>query len=520
MVLRCTAVSSVDDDAISVEWMKQSPVKSLRIAVAGFSHETNTFAGWPTDLVDFEANGYFRGDELRSQAGTNTVVGGAIDAIDADPSLELIPLTATSAIPGGIVTARAVNEIEGEIVAGLRRSRPDAVVLDLHGAMVTELSDDGESETLARVRDVVGADTPVVAVLDLHANVSQRMVDLASALIPYHTYPHVDNAERGREAVAIATQTARAEIAPVSELVKLPLLPPGPKQFSKVEPTRSIMARAFELKKTPGVINVGVTFSFPYADCPFPGMGVILTTDGDRGLAERIGGELADFIWERREGFWPDVMTVEQAVHAAMAGPDGPIVLADLGDNPGGGSAGDGTALLWGLLDLGAPDAAFATLADPEVVAVAFEAGQGATIQVELGGKADELHGFPIPITAVVRTLSSGEFVYEGPMNAGVADTLGRTAVLTCDGRYGNKVEVVVCERRVQALDAAIFRSQGIEPAEKKIVAVKSAVHFRGSFGPIAKLVIEVDTPGLTSVDFSRFPYRRLPRPIWPLDAI
>src|SRR5829696_6410416 len=177
------------------DYLKESPVKQLRIAVGGLSHETNTFARWRTELVDFEANGYFRGDELRSQAGTNTVVGGAIEAIDSDPSIELIPLIATSAIPGGFVTARAVNEIEREIVAGLRISRPDAVVLDLHGAMVTELSDDGESETLARVRDVVGPNTPVVAVLDLHANVSQRMVDLASALIPYDTYPHVDNAE-------------------------------------------------------------------------------------------------------------------------------------------------------------------------------------------------------------------------------------------------------------------------------------------------------------------------------------
>ena len=499
---------------------RESPVKPLRLAVGGFSHETNTFARWQTDLVDFQTNGYFRGDELRSQAGTNTVVGGAIDAIDLDPSLDLIPLTATSAIPGGVVTARAVNQIEGEIVAALRTSRPDAVVLDLHGAMVTAFSDDGESETLTRIRDVVGLNTPVVAVLDLHANVSQRMVDLASALIPYDTYPHVDNAERGREAVAIASRTARGEIAPVTALVKLPLMPPGPKQFSKVEPTKSIMARAFDLETMPGVINVGVTFSFPYADCPFPGMGVIATTDGDRALAERISRELADFIWERREGFRPDVMTVEQAVHAAMADPDGPIVLADLGDNPGGGSAGDGTALLWGLLDLGAPNATFATIADPEVVAAAFAAGEGATIQIELGGKADDLHGFPIPVTAKVRSLSGGDFIYEGPMNAGVADTLGRTAVLACDGRYGNKVEVVVCERRVQALDAAIFRSQGIEPAEKKIIAVKSAVHFRGSFGPIAKRIIEVDTPGLTSVDFSRFPYRRLPRPIWPLDNI
>jgi microcystin degradation protein MlrC len=195
-------------------------------------------------------------------------------------------------------------------------------------------------------------------------------------------------------------------------------------------------------------------------------------------------------------------------------------VLADMGDNPGGGSAGDGTALLWALLDLGAPDAAFATIADEDVVAAAIAAGPGATIEIDLGAKRDDLHGYPIPVNAVVRSLSNGEFVYEGPMNTGVRDTLGRTAVLGCIGRYDNSVEVIVCERRVQALDTAILRSQGIDPEQKKIVAVKSTVHFRGSFTPIAAKIIEVDTPGLTSIDFQRFSYRRMPRPIWPLDEL
>jgi microcystin degradation protein MlrC len=195
-------------------------------------------------------------------------------------------------------------------------------------------------------------------------------------------------------------------------------------------------------------------------------------------------------------------------------------VLADLGDNPGGGTTADGTALLWALLDLGAGDAAIALIVDHEVLGVAFAAGVGGRIEVELGGKTDDLHGYPVPVTATVRSLTDGRFVYEGPMETGRSDTLGRTAVLACDGRHGNVVDVIVCERRVQPLDAAVFRSQGIEPTARKIVVVKSAVHFRGAYGPLARRIIEVDTPGLTSIDFSRFPYRRLPRPIWPLDPI
>jgi microcystin degradation protein MlrC len=161
-----------------------------------------------------------------------------------------------------------------------------------------------------------------------------------------------------------------------------------------------------------------------------------------------------------------------------------------------------------------------AVMVDHQAVDAAFSAGLGARIEIELGGKTDDLHGFPIPVVATVRSLSDGNFIYDGPMNQGAEECLGRTAVLACEGRYGNTVDVVVSERRVQALDTAVFRSQGIEPSERKIVAVKSAVHFRGSFTPIAKRIIEVDTPGLTSVDFTRFPYKKLPRPIWPLDEM
>lgn len=492
----------------------------LRIAVAGFSHETNTFAKTPTDLEEFCANGYFRGDDLRGLAGTNTVVGGAIDRIAATAGIDLLPIIATSAIPGGTVTAEAVDAIEGEIVAGLVRKRPDAVVLDLHGAMVTERDDDGEAATLRRVRAAVGSSVPVVAVLDLHANISQAMVDPADVLLLYNTYPHVDMAERGAEAVDVAARIARGELRPTRALAKLPLLPPGPQQFSRIEPTRSIMERVRRLEQQPSVVDVGVAFAFPYADCPFPGMGVVVTTDRDPELASRLATEMKAFIWERREEFRPDGASVEEAVHAAMAEPDGPVVLADLGDNPGGGSACDGTALLWALLDLGAVDAAFAVMVDHEALDAAFAAGVGARLELSLGGKTDDLHGYPIPVSATVRSLSDGRFVYEGPMDTGRHDTLGRTTVLACDGRHGNAVEVIVCERRVQPLDTAVFRSQGIEPTARKILVVKSTVHYRGSFGPIASRIIEVDTPGLTSIDFARFPYRRLPRPIWPLDPI
>jgi microcystin degradation protein MlrC len=492
----------------------------LRIAAAGFEHETNTFASRRTNYEDFVRDWFFRGDDLQQLIDTNTVLGGFVRAITASSDLELVPLLHAGATPGGLVTADAVDRIEGEIVEGLRRSRPDAVVLCLHGAMVTELSDDGEGQTLRRVRDIVGAHVPIVVVLDLHANLTQDMVELADVLVPYNTYPHVDMAERGAEAVRLAVRTARGEISPVTSYVKLPLAPVAPKQFSGREPAKSIMEKAFELETRHSVLNAAVCFAFPYADTPHVGMGVTVTTDNDQPAADQYSAELAALIMERHEEFRPDLMSVEEAVHLGMAEPEGPVVLADLGDNPGGGSAGDGTALLWALLDLGADNAALALITDPAVAAEAAAAGVGAHFTTMLGAKTDHLHGFPIPITATVKSASDGQFVYEGPMNQGAQDSLGRTVVLACQGRHGGTVEVIVCEHRVQPYDPAIFRSQRIEPTRKKILAAKSMVHFRGGFGPIAKRIIEVDTPGLTSMDLSRFPYTKLRRPLWPLDEI
>jgi microcystin degradation protein MlrC len=493
---------------------------SLRIAVAGFEHETNTFASRKTTYDDFARDWFHRGDEFRRLRNTNTVPGGVVAAIEESPNLELIPLLHAGAIPGGVITADAVERIEAEILEGLRHSKPDAVVLGLHGAMVTELSDDGEGHTLRKVRDIVGPDIPVLAVLDLHANLTQEMVDLADILVPYNTYPHVDMAERGAEAVRLAVQIARGEVRPTTGYVKLPIAPVTPKQFSGIDPTKSIMDKAFEIEKRPGVLNASVCFAFAYADNPHVGMGVLVTTNDDQAVADQFANELANLIVKRHEEFRPDLMNVEEAVHAAVAEPQGPVILADLGDNPGGGSACDGTALLWALIDLGADNAAFALIADPEVVAQAFAAGVGGELSTTVGGKTDDLHGFPIPVTAHVQSLSDGRFVYEGPMNTGAEDSLGRTAVLACEGRHGGSVELIVCEHRVQPYDAAIFRSQGIEPTEKKILVVKSMVHFRGGIGPLARRIIEVDTPGLTSMDLSRFHYTKLKRPLWPLDEI
>ncbi len=492
----------------------------MKVLFGGFAHETNTFSPWKTGVADFHASGYFTGDEIRRLAGTNTGAAGVMQAASADPEVDLILTKETTATPGGYVTDEIFEDVVGAIETAVLLEKPDAIVLDLHGAMVTESEIDGDGAILRRIRNAAGPIVPIVAELDLHANVGAEMLEHATILVPYDTYPHIDNAERGEEIFRLAVDAARGKTRPVMASRRLPMFLAGPKQFSGAEPTKSVMALVHEIETRSGVLTAGVCFAFPWADCPFAGMTVTVATDNDIDLAGRCVDEIATMIWDRREAFRPDTMTVEEAVHAAMEAESGPVVLADLGDNPGGGTASDGTAILWGLLDLGAENAAVAVIADPEVVEQAIAVGIGGALQTKLGAKADNLHGYPIDVTATVISLTDGDFVYEGPMLTGVHSSMGRSAVLRCEGRHGNLVDVIVTERRIQALDTAIFRSQGIEPTEKKILALKSAVHFRGAFMPIAAKIIEVDTPGLTSIDFSRFPYTQLPRPIWPLDAI
>jgi microcystin degradation protein MlrC len=493
---------------------------TIRIALGGIVHETNTFALNPTDLAEFEANGLYIGEELRTLTGTNTVVGGAIEAIDPDPELELIPTAFSHAIPGGTVSREAFEHIVGQITERIAAANPDAVVLDLHGALVVDGFPGGDGEVARRVREVVGPDVPIVSPLDLHGNIDDVLVQNADILLPYHTYPHVDTAERGREAVELAVRMARGEIRPTMRAVKLAISPPGPQQYSGFEPTVSLQRIARDWETKPGVIDTSILFSFPYSDVPHNGMAVVATTNNDPALAEQICHELGTEIIRHHREFWPEMMTVEEAIHAAMSEPTGPVVLADYGDNPGGGSSCDGTAILWGLLDLGAQGAAVGHICDPAVAAIAHEAGEGAEIQVELGGKRDQWHGAPIPVTATVLRLTNGDYVYEGPMNQGVHNTMGPTAVLACRGRHGNVVEVIVSSRRVQALDTAIFRSQGIEPTVRKILVVKSSVHFRGAFTPIAARIILVNTPGLLQLDVSAFPFRHITRPLWPHDQV
>jgi len=385
--------------------------------------------------------------------------------------------------------------------------------------MVAENARDGDAEILARVRAAVG-DLPIAVVTDLHANLSQAMVDRADLIVGYDTYPHVDMYERAVEAAGLLVQIVRGELRPVRALRKPPLLPPLPKQCTTYDtPMRALVELAHRRERDAGIVSITVAAGFPYADVPEAGLGVLVTTNGEQELADRVADEIATLAWERREEFVIRCTSVEEALAiAAETGADasgvGPVVLADTADNPGAGAACDGTVLLRGLLARQVRGAALAALWDPEAVSLCRAEGVGGNVELLLGGKTDELHGEPLAVRGYVKLLSDGRFRNHGPMNTGAETRMGPTAVLVCDG-----IEVIVTSNRDQALDAGVFLSQGIDPATTRVLVLKSSVHYRAAFEPLAARVVEVDTPDLSNSDLSRYAYRHVRRPIFPLDA-
>lgn len=486
----------------------------MRIAIGGVSHETNTFSNIRTTRDLFQQ---CAGEEIIDTfGGTRSSIGGFID-VAAREGFDVVPTFFARATPSGIVAADAIAAFEQRILDGIAAAqsdgRLDGVLLALHGAMVTELDDDGEGHLLRRVRALVGADVPVVATLDWHCYISQDMVENADVLVTYDTYPHVDNWERAVEAGEILVRMVRHGLKPTTARVHPPMLIFGPKTYSEQPPMQTVVAKAHEIERDPRVVTVTVAPGFPFSDIPGAGQYFYVVTDNDLALAQRYADELGRFMWEMRHAFIPDLPTPEEAVRRAMAAPKGPVVLSDQGDNPGGGTPCDGTLLLGPLLAAGATNAAVAVMADPEAAAQAIAAGIGAEITLTMGGKRDTLHGAPLTVTGIVRNITDGLYRNKGPMGTGVEMDLGPTAVFDVNG-----VEIVLSSKRVQPTDLEIFRSQGIEPTEKQILMVKSNVHFRAAFTPIAAEIIDVDTPGLTTNHLETLPFQRINRPLYPFD--
>jgi microcystin degradation protein MlrC len=478
------------------------------------SHETNTFSNLPTDRGQFEArNLHYGGEILEAFRGTGTCVGGMIDAA-ARRGATLIPSVAAAASPAGLVTKDIYGHVKERMLRDLKAAgKVDGVLLDLHGAMVPEGLDDGEGDLIEAVRAAVGPTVPIAVTLDFHGNLSESMVRGADLLNGYKTYPHVDMAERGVEATEQLIDIIGKRLKPTAALRKPPILPPLGNQGTARGPMRRLYDLAAGMEKDPKVISISLFAGFPHADIPDAGFGVYVVTDDDQDLADHLADRLADTAWTHRHEFIHTALPVREAVAKALAAPSKPIVLADMADNTGGGAAGDGTEILRELLRVGARSAVVACLWDPEAVAQCVKAGVGASVTLDVGGKVDDRHGAPLRVTGVVRTLSDGRFVHKGPMARGLPGRLGTTTVLDV-----NDVKVILISYRWQTLDPEMIRFVGIDPLDHKILVVKSTIHYRAAFEPIAAEIVEVDAPGLSSSNLARFDFKRIRRPIFPLD--
>jgi microcystin degradation protein MlrC len=483
----------------------------MRLITGGIMHETHTFSAEPTTLETLET--MLRGDELLRYGGANHSLGGVIDAC-REQGITLVPTLFADGASTGVPDRETFETLTGELCRRIADALPaDGIVLTLHGAMVAEGFPDAEAEIARRVREIVGPETPIAVTLDLHANIGQALVDQVDVITTYDTYPHTDAAERAREAVVLLARMIRGEITPTMALARPPLLPVPQAMATSEGPFQTLLARAHDIEQSGETLTVTIAGGFPYADVAEAGVGFLVTTDGDPAAARRLADELAALAWSLRRQMLIQNTPPAEAVAAAMAVEEGPVMLVDVGDNIGGGTPGDGTVLLDQLLAQGAREATV-VIADAEAAQEAFAAGVGAIVNLTVGGKTDRLHGDPVAVTGLVRLLGDGQWIHEGPENAGVPVDMGRTAVLRCDG-----VNLVLTSRKCLPGDQQQLKSVGIDPLRQQIIVVKAAVRWRGGFGPIARHAIYVDTPGLGSVDLRRFPYKHIRRPIFPLDS-
>lgn len=492
----------------------------MRIVTGGIAQETNTFQWEPTTLADFQkgSSRIERGQQILDLENTNLIYGGIVSEARAQ-GVELVPTTYGHAVPGGRVSREAFDTMRDEILDGIRASLPvDGVILGIHGAMALEHNDDGEGPLITAVRELVGPEVPIVAPLDLHTNLSDEMMSEATAFVGYKEYPHIDMRETGQAAVRLLIRTIKGEVTPVMAHVRVPLIAPNQSMVTTWQsPLKKVIDRAVEIESEPGVLSATVLGGFPFADIPFAGVATIVVADGDKHVAQRYANELARMCWDLREEFTIHPTPIPDAIAEAMAGEPGSVyVLADISDSGASGTAGDGTAILKGLIDANARSAAVAQIMDREAVEACVAAGVGATVTLTVGGKHDGLHGDPVEVTGMVRLIHEGRFPMSGIMGSGTTASRGKTVVLEIGGPGG--IELQLTALRGHPNDLNFFRAFGIEPTERRMLVLKSAAHFRAAFEPIATRVIEVDAPGISSPKLETFNHTALRRPIYPLD--
>ena len=484
----------------------------FRIGFAGFQHETNTFAPFSTQFKDFENPGnmvpFTIGNSIKTRcSGQNIPISGFMEA---GSEFDLIPLSYASAEPGGLVSQDAFDRISGSILSGIETSgKLDGLYFDLHGAMVTEMYDDGEEELMKRVRDLVGPDLPIVTSLDLHGNISPGFIDLINATTIYRTYPHVDMAETGKRA-AILLKTVLTTTKPIFKVFKQAnFIPPVTSQSTMREPGRTLYSKLEALNDN--VVSADMAFGFAPADIPNCGISLFVCgTDEDE--VRKTAQFMLDEIHSSEPLFDDHLIEGEQAIlkaHELSKSAKKPIIIADPQDNPGAGASGDSTGLISKLLKHKIP-ALVGMFWDPDAAKACHNAGIDKKITIDIGGRFPKENGPSLKVTGIIKNLSDGKFKCKGPYSFGVNANLGKMAAIHVNLGLDSELIIVLGSNRAQNADQAIFKHIGYDPKNYSIIVVKSAIHFLADYEPISDTVLFAEAPGQNPVKVDKISYTKL----------
>jgi microcystin degradation protein MlrC len=479
----------------------------MRLFAAALALEANTFLAVPTSYEGFLEKLYFAPGKHPDRPAHQTAALWVARQRAARDGYELIEGSCYAAQPGGPASRSAYERMRDEILGELQAALPvDGVILGLHGAMVAQGYDDCEGDLLERARALVGPTVPIGIELDPHCTLTEKRCRLADLIVLFKEYPHTDFIERGEELLTLLLRTIRGEIKPQKSVYDCRLIASFP---TTIQPMRGLVDRVMAMAGHDGVLSVSIGHGFPYGDVPESGARILVITDdakskGDR-LAEAIGQELIAM----RETSAPPFHDVDGAIDAALKHPSGPIVIADAADNAGGGAPSDNTTFLHRLIARGVEGAAVAPIWDPIAVRLAFDAGEGARLPFRFGGKIAKASGPPVDAEVeVVRCVRAAHQTF-----AGARVPIGDAASIRMGG-----VEAVLISTRAQAMGTDLFSNLGIDPTRRKILVVKSNQHFHAAFSKIAAEVLYAESDGPLPRDYRKLPWRRVTRPIWPLD--
>lgn len=489
----------------------------MRIGIGGISHETNCFCNISTTEEMFRHHSFAAGQQLiEKNTGNRTFTGGFIDEAAAQ-GVELAPAFNTVTTPSGLITKKTLESLLGQLLDGLKAQHEkaplDAIALSLHGAGAADGYFDIEGQIIGAVRDAFGPNMLIGVSLDLHGNITEKMVENADVLMGVRCYPHVDSYETAREVLSLLCETFRTGIRPKKKLIKLPWLLAPAYGVTLSGPAHQVQQKAIALEQENDDLFRATFFhGFPYSDIPQASVSVV-TLARTQEAADSCAQTIARFAWDMRREFPVPALSPAQAMDLALQEEKGPVVINESSDNPGGGAPGDGTYLLREMLLRNEPGTAFGYIYDPEVVKQAAAAGVGSTISCTLGAKMDKLHGEPIRIEgAYVKSICDGNYITLNPMGAGSKATLGLTAHLV----VGN-VSVVVGTERRQTMDKNPFLIAGIDVYDMRILGLKSSQHFKGWWKDHAAKIITCDPPGIHCGDLSVFDFKHADTSYFPL---